>query len=91
MQEPILSFGSSWDIQVERQTEQQEKPTPQTIRDNTITAVFGAILCLACDLIARMLFAPYELPVGIVLSFVGAPFILYLLLIRKKRSRHNAS
>lgn len=56
-----------------------------------ITAVFGAVLCLVCDLIARTLFMPYELPVGIVLSFVGAPFFLYLLLIRKKRSRHDAT
>lgn len=56
-----------------------------------ITAVFGAVLCLICDLIARTLFTPYELPVGVVLSFVGAPFFLYLLLIRKKRSRHDAT
>ena len=56
----------------------------------SITAAFGAALCLVCDLIARLLFAPYELPVGIVLSFVGAPFFLYLLLLRRKRSRHDA-
>lgn len=54
-----------------------------------ITAAFGALLCLICDFVARMLFAPYELPVGVVLSFLGAPFFLYLLLIRKKRSRHG--
>lgn len=54
-----------------------------------ITIAFGASLCLICDLIARTAFAPYELPVGIVLSFLGAPFFLYLLLIRKKRSRHD--
>ena len=45
-----------------------------------ITALFGAALCLVCDLAARLLFAPYELPVGVVLSFVGAPFFLWLLL-----------
>lgn len=56
-----------------------------------ITAIFGADLCLICDLIARTLFAPYELPVGIVLSLLGAPFFLFLLLSRKKRSRHNAA
>lgn len=54
-----------------------------------ITITFGAALCLICDLIARTAFAPYELPVGIVLSFLGAPFFLYLLLKRKKRSRHD--
>ena len=55
-----------------------------------IAAVFGATLCLACDLAARTVFSPYEMPVGVVLSFLGAPFFLYLLLIRKKRSRHDA-
>lgn len=57
----------------------------------SITIAFGASLCLICDLIARTAFAPYELPVGIVLSFLGAPFFLYLLLNRKKRSRHDAN
>ena len=55
-----------------------------------IAAFFGAALCLICDLVARVAFAPYELPVGIVLSFLGAPFFLYLLLIRRKQSRHDA-
>lgn len=55
-----------------------------------ITIVFGATLCVICDLIARLLFIPYELPVGIVLSFLGAPFFLVLLLNRKRRSRHDA-
>ena len=55
-----------------------------------ITIAFGASLCLICDLIARTAFAPYELPVGIVLSFLGAPFFLHLLLTRKKHSRHRA-
>lgn len=56
-----------------------------------IAAIFGAVLCLLCDLVARVAFAPYELPVGIVLSFLGAPFFLYLLLIRRKQSRHDAT
>ncbi len=53
-----------------------------------INAVFGAALCLVCDLIARTLFSPYELPVGIILSFLGAPFFLFLLIRRKRRNRH---
>lgn len=55
-----------------------------------VTALFGASLCLGCDLIARTLFAPYELPVGVVLSLLGAPFFLRLLFLQKKRSRHEA-
>jgi len=49
-----------------------------------IAAVLGAALCLACDLAARTLLSPYELPVGVVLSFLGAPFFLWLLIRRKK-------
>lgn len=45
---------------------------------------FGALLVLICDLIARRLFLPYELPTGIVLAFVGAPFFLFLLLTRRR-------
>lgn len=56
-----------------------------------IAAVFGAALCLVCDLIARTAFAPYELPVGIVLSFLGAPFFLYLLIQRKRSNRHESA
>jgi len=46
----------------------------------------GAALVSLCDLIARTAFAPFELPVGILLSFLGAPFFLYLIL-HKKRGR----
>ena len=48
-----------------------------------LAAIFGAAFALFCDLLSRILFAPYELPLGIVLSFLGAPFFLYLLLHRK--------
>ena len=39
----------------------------------------GAFFVTACDLLARTLFAPFVLPVGIVLAFAGAPFFLWLL------------
>lgn len=55
-----------------------------------IAATLGAALCLICDLAARTLFAPYELPVGIVLSFLGAPFFLFLLIRRKRSNRHDS-
>ncbi|MBR6709303.1 MAG: iron chelate uptake ABC transporter family permease subunit, partial [Clostridia bacterium] len=42
------------------------------------------------DTIARTAFAPYELPVGIILSFLGAPFFLYLLFRRKKGDSHDS-
>jgi iron complex transport system permease protein len=34
---------------------------------------------VAADLVARRLFAPTELPVGIVTAVLGAPYLLYLL------------
>ena len=43
------------------------------------SAMGGAIFVMLCDLLARVLFAPFEIPVGIVLSFAGAPFFLWLL------------
>ena len=46
-------------------------------------AVGGAGFVTACDLAARMVFIPYELPVGILLSVLGGPFFLVLLLKRK--------
>jgi iron complex transport system permease protein len=47
----------------------------------------GAFVCL-CDTLARSVFAPYELPVGILLAFMGAPFFLFLLIRRKGGHRH---
>lgn len=43
----------------------------------------GAFFVTVCDLLARILFAPFELPVGIVLAFTGAPFFLWLLFKQK--------
>ena len=39
----------------------------------------GAFVCL-CDTAARTFFAPYEIPVGIIMSFFGAPFFLFILI-----------
>lgn len=50
------------------------------------SGLLGAIYVLFCDLLGRTLIAPYELPVGIIMSFIGGPFFLYLLL-RKKGGR----
>ena len=50
-----------------------------------VSALGGAVLVLVCDMISRVLFAPYELPVGILLSFVGGPFFIFLILAGRKR------
>lgn len=41
--------------------------------------LMGALLVTVCDLLGRVLFTPYELPVGILLSVLGGPFFLWLL------------
>ena len=47
------------------------------------SALLGAIALLICDLIGRLLFAPFELHVGIVLSVVGGIYFIFLILHRK--------
>ncbi|WP_208591992.1 FecCD family ABC transporter permease [Gracilibacillus suaedae] len=44
-----------------------------------VSALGGAILVVFSDTIARSLFDPIELPVGVLLAGLGAPFFLYLL------------
>jgi iron complex transport system permease protein len=45
----------------------------------TSAALVGALIMLLSDLVARRLFAPTELPVGVVTGVVGAPYLLWLL------------
>lgn len=42
------------------------------------SALLGAVLLIWADLLARTLLAPQEIPIGIVTSLVGAPFLLVL-------------
>jgi iron complex transport system permease protein len=44
-----------------------------------LSALLGAAVLLAADILARILLAPQELPVGIVTALFGAPFFFYLL------------
>lgn len=41
--------------------------------------LFGAAFLVLCDLLARTLMAPVELPVGVVTAVIGGPFFLWLL------------
>ena len=47
-------------------------------------ALGGALLLTVCDLLSRLLFAPFEVPLGVVLSLAGGPFFIWLLL-RQRR------
>lgn len=48
------------------------------------SALVGALLLLGADTAARTLLAPVILPVGIMTSFLGVPFFVYLFMKRRK-------
>lgn len=56
---------------------------PDHLRLLPVTLLVGAIFLVVTDTLARTLFAPTEIPVGILMVFLGGPFFLYLL--RKSR------
>lgn len=48
------------------------------------SCILGAILLLAADTIGRTILSPVVIPVGIVISFIGVPFFVYLLMTRRR-------
>ncbi len=46
------------------------------------SALFGAAFLVGCDLVARTVLAPVEVPVGVVTAMLGGPFFLWLLVRR---------
>jgi iron complex transport system permease protein len=44
------------------------------------SVLFGASFVIGCDLVARTLFSPIEVPVGVITAIIGGPFFLWLLL-----------
>jgi len=55
------------------------------IRDQLLGSAFlGGILVMLSDLAGRVLFAPSEISIGIVMALIGAPFFFALLLRRKE-------
>lgn len=52
---------------------------PDHVRLLPITVVTGAAFLVLTDTLARTLLAPSELPVGVLMAFIGGPFFLYLL------------
>jgi iron complex transport system permease protein len=49
------------------------------------TAIAGAAFIVTADLLARTIFSPAEIPVGVLTALIGAPFFVYLL----RRSRRE--
>lgn len=48
-----------------------------------LSALIGAFLVLLADMIGKNLLAPADIPVGIVISVIGAPYLIFMLLTRK--------
>ncbi|HHX04080.1 MAG TPA: iron ABC transporter permease [Tissierellia bacterium] len=56
------------------------------------TSIFlGSLTLMACDLIARMIFAPVEVPVGVIMSILGGPFFLFILRRQYRGHGHDRS
>ena len=54
-----------------------------------LCALYGSSFVSMCDTLARTLFLPYEIPVGMIMAFLGAPFFVFIL-IRGKGGHKNA-
>lgn len=49
-----------------------------------LSAAAGATFVVFCDMCSRVIFTPYEVPVGILMAFLGGPFFIYLILKNRK-------
>ena len=53
------------------------------LRSATMSALVGAIVTTLADLIGRIVIPPTEIPVGIMMAAIGAPFFIILLCKRR--------
>ena len=51
------------------------------------TAMFGALFVLVCDIIARLVIHPYELPIELIIGIVGSILFVAMLMYRLKHGR----
>jgi iron complex transport system permease protein len=51
-----------------------------------VAGVLGALIVTSADLVGRTLFAPVELPCGLITAAIGAPFFIYLLWQQRQQS-----
>ena len=56
---------------------------PNYFSNLPLAALIGAALVLIADMIGKNLLAPADIPVGIVISVIGAPYLIFMLLTRK--------
>ncbi len=53
-----------------------------------LSALLGGSFVTLCDMMARVLFLPYELPVGILMAVIGGPVFVWLLICYKGGRTH---
>lgn len=53
----------------------------------TDTALFGALFVLVCDMLARLVIHPYELPIELIIGILGSVLFIAMLLRRLKHGR----
>ena len=54
-----------------------------------LCTLYGAGFVCLCDTVARTAFSPYEVPVGIIMAYLGAPFFVYILIRGKGGHSHD--
>lgn len=52
------------------------------------SALLGGAFVTFCDMISRVVFTPFEIELGIIVSYIGVPFFIYLIM-KKKGGRHG--
>ena len=57
--------------------------SPKHIYLLPLSFIYGACFLCLCDILARTIFSPQELPIGIITALLGAPIFIYLLLKEK--------
>ncbi|MEU1202891.1 iron chelate uptake ABC transporter family permease subunit [Streptomyces sp. NPDC005813] len=55
------------------------------------SALTGALVVVVADVLARRLFSPIELPVGVLTAAVGAPYLMWLIVRTRSRSGGTSS
>lgn len=50
-----------------------------------VSGAFGMLLVTISDWIAKVVFSPVELPVGVILSIIGVPYFIYLLFSARRK------
>ncbi len=48
-----------------------------------VAALLGGLIVMLADLLGRVLFSPFEIPVGLITALIGAPYMITLLIRRR--------